>query len=1074
MRTINIQFCRLLLSALIVTMSSAISAAAATFTVTNTNDSGAGSLRQAVLDANAAATADTIVFDPVVFGTPQTITLATVIQISPAASVDDLTITGPGADLLTIISSGSGSVRILQNSANNASADTTSITGITFAQSLGGNIINYANLTVSNCAFVNNASSANGVGINNAIVAANLNVDSSDFSGNGVTSGGGLGGSISNDGTATVTNSAFSSNISGYGGAIGNQGTLTVSGCTFTNNTATSTSATGLGGGAIYSNSSFTPVAAIITNSTFTGNASTGGGGGGAIRNRSGVMTISTSTFTSNTTASGGGAVRNTGTLTIDSSTFTGNTTTGSGGAINTQGGGQTTINDSFINNNGAADSGGGVYYQTNSGGAFMNVTNTTISNNTANTDSDTAGEGGGVHIEGTGVATVTGSAISGNTVNNGNGGGFYVEGALTLDNSTVSGNSAGISYGGIEDTNPGGTADQVHISNSTIVNNQAVTSCGGFGIYSVSDSNQQSLRNTIIANNTANSASQDVCTASPLNSLGYNLIENNAGANIANITATNIYGQDPLLGSLADNGGPTLTHALLPGGPAIDKGSSGSATTDQRGETRPVDNPNIANATDGDGADIGAYEIQPLLFFSSATYSISENGGTATITVNRVDGGGGPDSVQYATSDGTATGAAICGGGVDYENASGTLTFNSGDLTQTFDVSICDDGTFKGDETINLTLSSPVGATLGTPSAAVLTILNDDTPTPTSTATNTATPTHTQTPSISGSITYGNAIGAPAPPRFVKNVSVASTAGSPAVGPVITGTPGTYTLTGFGSGSYTIKPSKTGGANSAISSFDAARAAQGSTGAVPFVSQNQRFAADVSGNGQVSSLDSAKIAQFAAGLPMQPPNLSGEWRFFVTGAPSPLPTPPQTYDDSRTYGSVTGNLTGEDYVGLLMGEVSGNWNSASHPRPAKGPEEHVTVELPSLIAQAEKEIVIPVGVQGVADKEIIAYEFDLRYDPTVIQPALDAADLKETVSRGLSFVTNPYEPGLLRVVVYGPIPMSEDGVLLNLRFIPVGSAASVSPLTIERMMFNEGGFQVYSNSGRIELSGGN
>ena len=74
---------------------------AATFTVTNTNDTGVGSLRQAVLDANAAATADTIVFDAS-FSTPRTIVLASTIQISPAASVDTLTITGPGANLLTI------------------------------------------------------------------------------------------------------------------------------------------------------------------------------------------------------------------------------------------------------------------------------------------------------------------------------------------------------------------------------------------------------------------------------------------------------------------------------------------------------------------------------------------------------------------------------------------------------------------------------------------------------------------------------------------------------------------------------------------------------------------------------------------------------------------------------------------------------------------------------------------------------------------------------------------------------------------------------------------------------------
>ncbi|MFN0279867.1 MAG: cohesin domain-containing protein [Pyrinomonadaceae bacterium] len=325
----------------------------------------------------------------------------------------------------------------------------------------------------------------------------------------------------------------------------------------------------------------------------------------------------------------------------------------------------------------------------------------------------------------------------------------------------------------------------------------------------------------------------------------------------------------------------------------------------------------------------------------------------------------------------------------------------------------------------------------------------------------------------ISGTITYGNAIGNPAPPRFVKNVSVASTAGSPAVGPVLTGTPGTYSLTGFGSGSYTIKPTKPGGANGAITSNDAARVSQGVTGALQFVSQNQRFAADVTGNGVISSQDAAKLAQFAAGLPFSPPNLSGQWRFFVTGAPSPLPTPPQTYNDSRTYASVTSSLEGEDYVAILIGEASGNWNPATHARPVDSRQleaAEIAVDIPTLATSADKEITVPVNVQRVADKEVISYEFDLKYDPSVIQPLAEPVDVAGTVSRGLSVVTNALEPGLLRVVVYGAMPIDEDGLLMNLRFSAVGAPDTVSPLTWERIMFNEGESRVTTLGGQIEI----
>jgi hypothetical protein len=334
---------------------------------------------------------------------------------------------------------------------------------------------------------------------------------------------------------------------------------------------------------------------------------------------------------------------------------------------------------------------------------------------------------------------------------------------------------------------------------------------------------------------------------------------------------------------------------------------------------------------------------------------------------------------------------------------------------------------------------------------------------------------------SITGTVTYGNAIGNPPAPRFVKNVSVASTAGSPAVGPGITGTSGTYSLTGFGAGSYTIKPTKPGGPNAAINSFDAARVAQGVAGTVPFVSQNQRFVSDSSGNGSVTSNDAALIAKFAAGLGGA--GNVGQWKFFVTGAPSPLPTAPQTYNDSRTYASVSGNATGEDFVALLIGEASGNYNTSTNPRgtvvggqmsdvgeEGRAAEKPMTVTIQNVIAAADKEIVIPVSVEGAAGREISSYEFDLRYDPAVVQPSEDPVDVAGTVSRGLSVVANAGKPGILRVVVYGPIPIDSDGVLLNLRFNAVGASGSASPLTWERIMFGEGGAKTAVANGLIEL----
>ncbi|MBK8464723.1 MAG: hypothetical protein IPL32_02745 [Chloracidobacterium sp.] len=172
--------------------------------------------------------------------------------------------------------------------------------------------------------------------------------------------------------------------------------------------------------------------------------------------------------------------------------------------------------------------------------------------------------------------------------------------------------------------------------------------------------------------------------------------------------------------------------------------------------------------------------------------------------------------------------------------------------------------------------------------------------------------------PVISGTVTYGNAIGAPTP-RFVSNVTITAN-GSPIVS-TTTGAPGPaagqYSLTGFGAGSYTITPTKTGGANG-ISSFDAARIAQHAVG-ISVLNATQLVVADVSNNGTVSSFDAAQIARYVAGSP--PFGVTGTWRFVPV---------------NKVYSSITGDLTGEDYSALLMGEVSGNWTNTG-ARPANG-----------------------------------------------------------------------------------------------------------------------------------------
>jgi hypothetical protein len=110
------------------------------------------------------------------------------------------------------------------------------------------------------------------------------------------------------------------------------------------------------------------------------------------------------------------------------------------------------------------------------------------------------------------------------------------------------------------------------------------------------------------------------------------------------------------------------------------------------------------------------------IIQLSASAYSVQENGGTVTITATRTGGSDGAVAVSYATSNGLATSPA------DFAAASGMLNWADGDAApKTFQVTIVNDALDEVDETFGVTLSNPQAATLGTPSSAVVTILDDD-----------------------------------------------------------------------------------------------------------------------------------------------------------------------------------------------------------------------------------------------------------------------------------------------------------------------------------------------------------
>jgi hypothetical protein len=198
-------------------------------------------------------------------------------------------------------------------------------------------------------------------------------------------------------------------------------------------------------------------------------------------------------------------------------------------------------------------------------------------------------GFGGGIFNDSTGRMTIDKSTVSANTAGY-SGGGIENLGRLSISNSTISGNEVpepGGGGGGLHNSGSGlRVRGAVTLSSVTISANRSAGSTAG-GVHSIGP---MRATNSIIAGNTHTGGSTPDCShasTAPLESGGYNLIGDVAGCTFVGSPAGHVVG-DPRLSALADHGGPTATHSLLPGSPAIDRGHPSSCPReDQRGRTR-------------------------------------------------------------------------------------------------------------------------------------------------------------------------------------------------------------------------------------------------------------------------------------------------------------------------------------------------------------------------------------------------------------------------------------------------------------------------------------------------------
>jgi len=264
--------------------------------------------------------------------------------------------------------------------------------------------------------------------------------------------------------------------------------------------------------------------------------------------------------------------------------------------------------------------------------GGTLTLTRSTVRNNDARATTGGAGDavslGGGIYLTG-GTLHVNRSAVLDNqanaTINAGagaskawpGGGGIYMyQSTLTIDESTINGNSVtatGATDPGVANYSVGGGIYQDNLSSLSVTGSTFTDN--GLGTPGGPHDFTQGANLDLLSGGTF----RDTIVAEPVgapNCIGtfdsnnYNL-EDDPEHTCGFTHATDIAGQDPKLAPPANNGGPTLTRKPMKGSPVIDKGRSFGAPTDQRGTGFPriIDSPFIANATGGDGSDIGAFE---------------------------------------------------------------------------------------------------------------------------------------------------------------------------------------------------------------------------------------------------------------------------------------------------------------------------------------------------------------------------------------------------------------------------------------------------------------------------------
>jgi hypothetical protein len=370
------------------------------------------------------------------------------------------------------------------------------------------------------------------------------------------------------------------------------------------------------GGGVWNQEATLTLSAVVVTGNVASADGEAGQFGGisrgGGIYNQNGTLHLLDSTVTANRSSAVGGSgkfggiaygggISSEGAVTVERSNISSN-------IVDARGGQGPSDPMQF----GGISTGGGIYASVQS---TASLSASTVSGNLSDASSGPGGfagigKGGGVYfMGGTSPFVISRMTVSGNEARGTGGGGIIEGGGIYFDSGVTT----------------------MTVSSTTVAGNAVDSVDGVGGNLRLQGISPPSFESSIVSGGRGPTGSENC--ASAVTSAGFNL---ESADQCGFGTPGDQVNQDPQLGPLQDNGGPTRTMALAATSPAVDQGSAPGQLTDQRGVLRPIDfpaipNPNVSKA---DGSDIGAFELQPSNALVLGKLRRNKKKGTATLVV--------------------------------------------------------------------------------------------------------------------------------------------------------------------------------------------------------------------------------------------------------------------------------------------------------------------------------------------------------------------------------------------------------------------------------------------------------